>query len=678
MKSCTVLHSKSTDCGARDKNNLKQVTSMPKRIPISYRRKLGGAFALMVLLVIVHSAMVWFSLHEMVLQTHQLHAVWDTEGTISEVQLAEKDFILTGDKRHADVVQAKTIAAQQHLERLKETTTLSPQAADILIALHRYETLFLRYVHYEDQHQALISERHRLNRELLYALDQLQQNAPAWSSEIGQLYRLLAERHETTDTDGANEKTSRTIISVCERLQSLATSPATRFSLYQLQSRAENLLLVQDKLSATRQEQLSQQIQLTATLDSIRHTAAATTTQQRHVMEQQKLRTTDAQVLFFIVSSVLAILATAYLYTRMIRPLKSLLAATEAISLGHFEERMEEAQEPEFQQVAANFNLMARHIQQLNSSLEGKVTERTAQLALEKSRFENLFANNPDSIAVLDAQHSIIDVNPAFTTLFGYAPAEIRGHNIETLLLDEKDRNSPSRSIVHNLHSGTIARLEGLRRRKDGSYLTVEIVAYTFSPKLAAEFVYLIYRDISDRRAAEERMHYLSFHDSLTGLKNRTFFEQEITRLNGIGIQCGLIVCDVDCLKIINDTLGHAVGDDLLRTTAAILQQAAQPDYDAVRIGGDEFIILLPAAGEPEIAVVVQSIQAHLEEVNHRRQVPILLSIGWACRTEASEAMHEVFRQADNQMYENKARRRKERITACPPPLCPAPHPADN
>lgn len=160
--------------------------------------------------------------------------------------------------------------------------------------------------------------------------------------------------------------------------------------------------------------------------------------------------------------------------------------------------------------------------------------------------------------------------------------------------------------------------------------------------------------DITDRKQAEERLRYLSQHDQLTGLYNRTYFEQEMRRLEGIGpVPVGFIVCDVDDLKPVNDTMGHDKGDEMLVAAAGVIKEGAGEGDVVARIGGDEFAILLPNSNRAGMERACGRIKKAVLKYNAENpELPLSLSIGFAVNNERS--LDVLLKEADNNMYRDK------------------------
>ncbi|MHC1761342.1 MAG: HD domain-containing phosphohydrolase [Negativicutes bacterium] len=173
-------------------------------------------------------------------------------------------------------------------------------------------------------------------------------------------------------------------------------------------------------------------------------------------------------------------------------------------------------------------------------------------------------------------------------------------------------------------------------------------------------------REITDRKQTEELLQYQNFHDTLTCLYNRTYFEEEMQRIDKrTGGSVGLIMLDLDGLKLINDTLGHEQGDVLLASAAHILSVSFRSTDVVARIGGDEFAVLLHPADEVNMQSACDRIRKKTQEVNSQQSLaPISLSIGYALAADPSMPMRELFQRADNNMYREKLHRRQSTRSA--------------
>lgn len=161
--------------------------------------------------------------------------------------------------------------------------------------------------------------------------------------------------------------------------------------------------------------------------------------------------------------------------------------------------------------------------------------------------------------------------------------------------------------------------------------------------------------DITARKKAEAYLEFLGKHDILTKLYNRSFFADELNRLERKGpLPVTVIVADLNGLKIVNDTLGHAAGDALLRRAGEVLREGVQKPHCAARIGGDEFVVLMPATSEAEGAQMIAEIEGLVEVNNQFYAGPTLsFSLGQATSLD-TERLEDTVKRADKRMYEEK------------------------
>jgi len=180
--------------------------------------------------------------------------------------------------------------------------------------------------------------------------------------------------------------------------------------------------------------------------------------------------------------------------------------------------------------------------------------------------------------------------------------------------------------------------------------------------------VLVIVRDVSDRKMMEQQMQYMSFHDALTSLYNRTYFEQEMKRLESSRCgEIGIMVCDVDGLKLINDSLGHTMGDKVLKDVAGILKGAFRANDLVARIGGDEFAVLLSNGSEKVFLDACGRIDKMIYQHNNNKadeMMPIGLSVGYAVCQDVDTSLEDVFKEADNKMYRQKLHHHKSSRSA--------------
>jgi len=173
-----------------------------------------------------------------------------------------------------------------------------------------------------------------------------------------------------------------------------------------------------------------------------------------------------------------------------------------------------------------------------------------------------------------------------------------------------------------------------------------------------------LYAIAIQRKWAEEKLYYLSMHDSLTGLYNRSYFEQEMSRIeDGRSQSAGIVVCDIDGLKHVNDTQGHQAGDKILQASAQVIKESFRRADVVARIGGDEFAVIIPNADYNSVKSACSRTREAISEYNLAHpDLPLSISIGYAVSEKMPFNMQELFKEADNNMYKDKAFRKGSTI----------------
>ncbi len=298
-------------------------------------------------------------------------------------------------------------------------------------------------------------------------------------------------------------------------------------------------------------------------------------------------------------------------------------------------------------------------------SAEEGLRHREAALKRERAFFEQLFRNSPSGIVILDRSERIVDANRAFVDLFQYEVAELAGKPLHDFIVPDKLRQEAAQLAELVTGRQTVER-ETVRRRKDGTLVDVSILAYPIElqGKLIGGFG--LYSDITERKKAERKLFYDAFHDALTGLPNRTLLTERLERdlrraRRRPDYEFALLFLDLDRFKAINDNLGHAAGDELLKEVAERLAECLRPGDTIARLGGDEFTVILEdIPGSFEAARIAERMLEALARpflLAGQEQVTSA-SIGIAFSSTGYDRVDDLMRDADIAMYRAKSRGR--------------------
>ncbi len=266
-----------------------------------------------------------------------------------------------------------------------------------------------------------------------------------------------------------------------------------------------------------------------------------------------------------------------------------------------------------------------------------------------------------EAVLVTNADNLIISVNPSFTKITGYEPDEVIG-NDPAMLSDGNVRPDLAKAMWQSLKSTGSWVGEIVNRRKTGE-LYVAWISISSVRNTRGEISNFVgaFSDISERKAIEQRMQYLAHFDPLTDLPNRSLFHDRLRRALATcrrnQTHLALLFVDLDKFKPINDSLGHAVGDLLLKEIAYRLLDNLRESDTAARIGGDEFVVLLPEIDtESDAITVAEKILSAIQQPCRldAHTVQVSASIGIALYPEDGMNDEAILTNADNAMYHAK------------------------
>jgi diguanylate cyclase (GGDEF)-like protein/PAS domain S-box-containing protein len=301
---------------------------------------------------------------------------------------------------------------------------------------------------------------------------------------------------------------------------------------------------------------------------------------------------------------------------------------------------------------------------QVALALESAALTEDLLIQQSQKRFASLVQNSSDIVSVIDADTSVRYASPSAGRVLGFAPHQLEDTKFSALIHPDDKTRVLSFLTSTGDGEGHTGLIEFRIRHRDGTYLFVETLRTNLMHDPNVRGIVLNTRDISERKQFEEQLSHQAFHDSITSLANRALFHDRVThaldRQERDKKPIAVLFVDLDDFKTVNDSLGHAAGDQLLAGVGERLKGVLRAADTAARLGGDEFAVLLEDGGEGIMAAdVAERIKAMLVEpfLLEGKEVFVRASIGIAVADgEHQGDTEELLRNADVAMYMAKER----------------------
>lgn len=277
----------------------------------------------------------------------------------------------------------------------------------------------------------------------------------------------------------------------------------------------------------------------------------------------------------------------------------------------------------------------------------------------EKEQFKTTLLSVGDGVISTDRLGMIQIVNKVAERLTGWSQGEAAGRLLEDVfkIVDEETGEKYEILCGDDFFEDCVKETiyQALLIARDDTALPIETsVSPIRSEDGTVNGMVWVFRDITEKKQRQDEIRFLSFHDQLTGLYNRRSYEMELRRLDdGKNLPLTLVLGDINELKLINDTFGHAIGDELIVKTAEAMKKSARSEDLLFRIGGDEFVMLMPKTDHEGAEKIIRQIMA--AAANEKVEtLDISISFGFETKTDDAEKISDVFKSAEDQMYHNK------------------------
>lgn len=307
-------------------------------------------------------------------------------------------------------------------------------------------------------------------------------------------------------------------------------------------------------------------------------------------------------------------------------------------------------------------------------ALGADITERKKSEERLKEREEALgviYENAPITLMLVDEERKIIEIN-GYSSLFAdKVPDDLIGQRVGKALGCISSLRFSEEELEGTHCEKCRVRFAIMDTFETGrSHHQIEVSHYFQSENIEEKLYFLIstkkvsvrekpmvlvsLQNITELRQAQEEIHFLTSRDPLTGNYNRVYLDEEMERLDAEKqLPVSIIIADLNGLKVINDTYGHLLGDEMLKTAADILNESCREKDIIARWGGDEFVVLLPLTSEEEVKSICTKIAEGCREASVEN-VPISLSLGAATKASAEESLKETLIKAENNLNKNK------------------------
>ncbi|RCW43846.1 diguanylate cyclase [Halanaerobium sp. MA284_MarDTE_T2] len=282
------------------------------------------------------------------------------------------------------------------------------------------------------------------------------------------------------------------------------------------------------------------------------------------------------------------------------------------------------------------------------------------ELKVEKNKYFRTLLFIGDGVILVNNDRKIEMINKAAERLTGWHFEEAEGRDYRDVLNfiylnNDKELTDPIEAVFA---SGKVEKLEdnaALISKNGEKYFLDDSAAPIFDANGDLYGVVIVFRDATTEKKRQEKIEYLSYHDPMTGLYNRRFFEEELKRLNvERNLPVSIIIGDLDGLKLTNDIFGHDAGDKLIQQAAEAFKEACRKDDIIARWGGDEFVVLLPDTGKEDAEAVKERINECFES-KKALALAAGISMGVGTQEEKAGEIIDYLNKAESAMYSSKS-----------------------
>lgn len=311
-----------------------------------------------------------------------------------------------------------------------------------------------------------------------------------------------------------------------------------------------------------------------------------------------------------------------------------------------------------YEELSASNEELQSYVEELTSTEEElraqyeRIVEYDEKLRISEEKYKSLITEMQLGLALYEGNpgdellhYRVVDVNHSHEVLTGFKKDDIMGKYFYEMHKNMEPENLSK--LIHTVETGEPSRYERLQLKTNYYY---EIIAYRPMENQLA----VIVNDITKRKEAEKRLNFLSYHDQLTGLFNRRYFDQALIDLDKEeNYPLMITMVDINGLKLINDSFGHSAGDKYIRMVSSLLTEGTREQDIVCRQAGDEFIIFSPNTDDGQIKQMIDGMNkaAGKQQIN---SITLSLAFGYCAKKNSGESILDIIKNAETYMYKRK------------------------
>lgn len=341
------------------------------------------------------------------------------------------------------------------------------------------------------------------------------------------------------------------------------------------------------------------------------------------------------------ISMIIIVMIVLYLgIDKITRPISELSEMALKVADGDYEVILHHDIEEtdEISRLKRTFNLMVKRVKSAYYEIENKLTTTLLSMG--------------DGLIAVNSDDEVEVMNKMAEAMTGWTIQEAYGRPLNDIFKTENKKESTE--DIDNYSDDKSLSYEVISNRFGGELPIEKTIAPIIDKKGKTQGHVLVFRDVSDQREKMNRIEYLSYHDQLTGAYNRRYFEVALNALNQVSkFPLSLVMIDVNGLKLVNDALGHSMGDELLKAATLFIQSECRRGDIFARIGGDEFVLLLPNTDEVEAELLMKRIDANSKNILMDKLI-FSFSYGIGTKSTFDISIEDIFKIAEDNMYRRK------------------------